>query len=84
MAGIERLGVVGGGLMGSGITEVVARAGLHVVTVEVSDDGTGGADLEPGGGLQGLADRLSALGARLEVVSPPGGGTTVRTVLVCR
>ena len=38
MAGIERLGVVGGGLMGSGITEVGARAGLHVVTVEVDDD----------------------------------------------
>lgn len=53
------------------------------LTVEVSDDGTGGADLEPAGGLQGLADRLSALGARLEVVSPPGGGTTVRTVLAC-
>lgn len=53
------------------------------LTVEVRDDGTGGADLESGGGLQGLADRLSALGARLEVVSPPGGGTTVRTVLAC-
>ena len=32
---IARLGVVGGGLMGSGITEVGARAGLSVVTVEV-------------------------------------------------
>jgi signal transduction histidine kinase len=53
------------------------------LTVEVSDDGSGGAGLDPGGGLQGLADRLSALGARLEVVSPPGGGTTVRTVLAC-
>ncbi|WP_109471037.1 sensor histidine kinase [Ornithinimicrobium cavernae] len=54
------------------------------LTVEVSDDGIGGAALEPGGGLQGLADRLSALGARLEVVSlPGGGGTTVRTVLAC-
>lgn len=53
------------------------------LTVEVSDDGTGGAGLESGGGLQGLADRLSALGARLEVVSPRGAGTTVRTVLAC-
>ncbi len=35
---ITRLGVVGGGLMGSGITEVGARAGLDVVTVEVDDD----------------------------------------------
>jgi 3-hydroxybutyryl-CoA dehydrogenase len=32
---IERVGVVGGGLMGSGIAEVCARAGLDVVVVEV-------------------------------------------------
>jgi len=38
MATIERLGVIGGGLMGSGISEVGARAGLDVLTVEVSDD----------------------------------------------
>ncbi|MDX6278912.1 MAG: 3-hydroxybutyryl-CoA dehydrogenase, partial [Nocardioidaceae bacterium] len=36
MSGIERVGVIGGGLMGSGITEVASRAGLDVVTVEVS------------------------------------------------
>jgi len=34
---IERIGVVGGGLMGSGIAEVNARAGASVVVVEVSD-----------------------------------------------
>ncbi len=51
--------------------------------VEVSDDGVGGANPEVGSGLQGLADRLSALGARLDIVSPSGCGTTVRTVLVC-
>ncbi|WP_375001764.1 3-hydroxybutyryl-CoA dehydrogenase [Aeromicrobium sp. CTD01-1L150] len=38
MTTIERLGVIGGGLMGSGITEVGARADLDVVTVEVDDD----------------------------------------------
>jgi 3-hydroxybutyryl-CoA dehydrogenase len=38
MATIERLGVIGGGLMGSGISEVGARAGLDVITVEVTDD----------------------------------------------
>ena len=38
MASIERLGVIGGGLMGSGISEVGARAGLDVITVEVDDD----------------------------------------------
>jgi 3-hydroxybutyryl-CoA dehydrogenase len=34
---IERVGVVGCGLMGSGIAEVSARAGLDVVIVEASD-----------------------------------------------
>ena len=38
MTTIERLGVIGGGLMGSGISEVGARAGLDVITVEVDDD----------------------------------------------
>lgn len=38
MGTIERLGVIGGGLMGSGISEVGARAGLDVITVEVDDD----------------------------------------------
>lgn len=37
VAGIANVGVVGGGLMGSGIAEVCARAGLDVVVVEVSD-----------------------------------------------
>jgi 3-hydroxybutyryl-CoA dehydrogenase len=32
---IERVGVIGGGLMGSGIAEVTARAGLAVTVVEV-------------------------------------------------
>jgi signal transduction histidine kinase len=68
---------------GARVVEVDVTLDVDRVTVQVSDDGAGGAELESGGGLQGLADRLSVLGARLEVVSPPGGGTTVRTVLAC-
>jgi 3-hydroxybutyryl-CoA dehydrogenase len=34
VAGVERVGVVGGGIMGCGIAEVNARAGLDVVLVE--------------------------------------------------
>ena len=34
---VERVGVVGGGLMGGGIAEVCARAGIEVAVVEVSD-----------------------------------------------
>lgn len=36
--GIERIGVVGGGLMGSGIAEVCARGGLDVIVSEANDD----------------------------------------------
>jgi signal transduction histidine kinase len=49
--------------------------------VSVTDDGRGGADPAHGSGLSGLADRLAALGGRLTVESPPGGGTTVTAVL---
>ncbi|MGI8806593.1 MAG: histidine kinase [Acidimicrobiales bacterium] len=55
-------------------------AGLRV---EVSDDGRGGATRSDGGGLQGVADRLGALGARLQLDSPAGSGTRITTVLPC-
>ena len=46
--------------------------------VEVRDDGKGGADPQAGTGLRALADRAAAVGARLELESPSGGGTVVR------
>lgn len=63
-------------------TVVLARdeSGLRV---EVTDDGKGGARLGDGSSLQGLADRLATLGANLELDSPPGGGTRLRTVIPC-
>ena len=53
------------------------------VTVQVSDDGVGGADPAGGTGLRGLADRLAALDGRLEVESPAGVGTTIRAQIPC-
>jgi signal transduction histidine kinase len=53
------------------------------VSVEVADDGAGGADPAKGSGLRGLADRVEAIGGRLEIVSPPGGGTRIRAALPC-
>lgn len=38
MTALERIGVVGGGQMGSGIAEVCARSGLDVIVCEVSAD----------------------------------------------
>ena len=45
--------------------------------IEVRDDGVGGADVRSGSGLRGLADRVEALGGRLEIDSPPGAGTVL-------
>ena len=55
----------------------LVRAGWRddELTVEIADDGIGGADASSGTGLRGLADRLASIDGSLEVVSPVGGGT---------
>ena len=50
-------------------------------TVEIADDGVGGADPQTGSGLRGLADRVAALGGELELESEPGCGTCLRARL---
>ena len=47
------------------------------VRIAVRDDGARGADPDHGSGLVGLQDRVEAIGGRLEVTSPPGGGTSL-------
>ena len=46
-------------------------------SVEVADDGIGGADPAAGSGLRGLSDRVAALEGTLEVDSPATGGTRI-------
>jgi signal transduction histidine kinase len=53
------------------------------LVVEIVDDGVGGADSERGSGMRGLADRVEALGGRLRVWTPRGGGTRVRAEIPC-
>jgi signal transduction histidine kinase len=57
---------------------VEVRALGDRLLIAVSDDGVGGADQGCGSGLLGLEDRVAALGGRLHIESPPGGGTSVR------
>ena len=80
------------------VAETLANVGKHAqaatatvevtrgngrINIEVCDDGVGGADTERGSGLRGLADRVEALGGRLRVWSPRGGGTRVRAEIPC-
>jgi signal transduction histidine kinase len=53
-----------------------------MLSVEITDDGHGGAD-PGGGGLSGLRRRVEALDGTLAVESPAGGPTTIRAELPC-
>lgn len=74
------------------IAEAVANAQRHaqpnqirvsaavsggLLRVEVRDDGVGGAVESPESGIEGLRDRVEALGGTLDLYSPIGGGTTI-------
>jgi signal transduction histidine kinase len=54
-----------------------APGGSRLV-VEVWDDGAGGANVAPGGGLAGLASRIAGVDGTFSVTSPAGGPTLVR------
>jgi signal transduction histidine kinase len=60
---------------------VTARVEGGELRVEIRDDGVGGAQARHSTGLEGLEDRVAALGGRLELDSPRGGGTRVCAVL---
>ena len=66
---------------GASTTARAGRGGVDSITVEISDDGCGGAGPTPGGGLEGLAERVSAFGGTLAIESPTGEGTTLRAEL---
>jgi signal transduction histidine kinase len=53
----------------------------ETVVVEIRDNGKGGAQMNAGSGIRGLADRVEALGGRLDLQSPPRAGTAVRAEL---
>jgi signal transduction histidine kinase len=58
---------------------VCLRQDDGLLSFAVTDDGGGfdSARVRYGSGLQGIADRLSALGGSLDVESEPGAGATV-------
>ena len=60
---------------------VEADASDAVLRLAVCDDGVGGAAFTRGTGLVGLKDRVQALGGRISLESPRGGGTSLRVEL---
>jgi PAS domain S-box-containing protein len=81
-------------VVAEGLTNVVrysgtqrARVELDLsnghLAIEVCDYGRGGADMEAGTGLRGLAARVAVHDGTLTLTSPPGEGTTVRVEVPC-
>jgi signal transduction histidine kinase len=79
-------------VIAEGLANVARHAGASRATVrvsvasgrvraEVADDGRGGAIADRGSGIQGLADRVGALGGTLRVDSLPGSGTRLSAEL---
>jgi signal transduction histidine kinase len=54
-----------------------------VLSIVVSDDGAGGAAMEAGSGLRGVARRLEVFDGRVTLTSPAGGPTVVRMEVPC-
>ena len=78
---VQKVGVIGAGIMGSGIIEVIARSGQDVVFVEVSDDkvarGRGAVEKSTGRALE--KGKLSEED-RDELLGRIAGGTDVDAV----
>jgi signal transduction histidine kinase len=62
---------------------ISARRRHGTLVIEVTDDGAGGARIENGSGLRGLNDRVEAVGGRLTIASPLGGGTHIVAEIPC-
>jgi signal transduction histidine kinase len=64
----------------AGATQASVRLGISSgrVTIEVRDNGAGGADPGRGSGMMGLIDRVQTAEGELVLTSPPGAGTVLR------
>ncbi len=62
---------------------VTVRRSGDRLTVQVQDDGIGGASVLDGSGLAGLRERVRALDGELHLLSPPGGPTVLMVEIPC-
>jgi signal transduction histidine kinase len=54
-----------------------------VLWARVEDNGIGGAQVQPGGGLDGISNRVLAAGGTLRLDSPQGGPTSLEVSVPC-
>lgn len=56
---------------------ITAYTENNVFTIEITDNGQGGADSSAGGGISGLNERVQTMDGSVRLVSPLGGPTTL-------
>jgi signal transduction histidine kinase len=61
----------------AGAVEVWVTTAHGMLRVEIADDGAGGASERDGSGIQGLRDRVEAIGGTFGITSPRGQGTRI-------
>jgi signal transduction histidine kinase len=66
---------------GASAVDIVIEQPGGALTVQVRDDGIGGADASRGSGLTGLRDRVEAMGGSMTLESPAGAGTVLTVLL---
>ncbi|ERG63067.1 hypothetical protein L332_01160 [Agrococcus pavilionensis RW1] len=62
---------------------VSIRTREHALWARIEDDGIGGAERLPGGGIDGLANRVAGVGGTLTLSSPVGGPTAIEVDVPC-
>lgn len=67
----------------SEVRVIVRQREDGTVWARVEDNGIGGATVAPGGGLDGLQNRVLGVGGTLRIDSPVGGPTTVEVSVPC-
>ncbi|WP_206446509.1 sensor histidine kinase [Agrococcus sp. KRD186] len=60
-----------------------SETGTASLWARVEDDGIGGAERQPGGGIDGLAHRVAGVGGTLTMTSPAGGPTAIEVDVPC-
>lgn len=62
---------------GASAVRVLITEHAGSIWARIDDNGCGGARMRPGGGLDGVQSRITAIGGTIEVTSPEGGPTTI-------
>lgn len=78
----EAMTNVGRHAKASSMSIIIKQKG-KLVTLDIEDNGEGGAKESDGSGLKNMKDRADSLGGEFILISPAGGPTKIKVILPC-